>query len=199
MSNQKLDHDYWNERYKDQNTPWDIGYPSPALIQYLGQHMKPGVKILIPGAGNAYEANWLIRNWCDFELTILDISKNLTSKLSEKYASHPHVNVICMDFFQHEGAYDMILEQTFFCALNPTLRSDYMLKMNHLLKSEGRLAGLLFNVEFIGDGPPFGGNVNHYIELFNAYFNEYMVNMNPDSIPQRKGNEIFFELSDKKE
>jgi len=50
-----LDEDYWSERYQEGQTGWDIGYASPQLIDFATTFPKDA-RILIPGAGNAYEA-----------------------------------------------------------------------------------------------------------------------------------------------
>ncbi|HXH19987.1 MAG TPA: hypothetical protein VNJ07_12995 [Chitinophagales bacterium] len=34
----------------------------------------------------------------------------------------PVVRLIHRDFFKHQGRYDLIIEQTFFCAINPKPR-----------------------------------------------------------------------------
>ncbi|HOY15549.1 MAG TPA: methyltransferase domain-containing protein [Saprospiraceae bacterium] len=195
MANQNLDSTYWNSRYIEENTPWDIGYPSPALVSYLKSQVKPGCKILIPGAGKAYEATWLIETMDHFELTIVDLSIDLVDKLKVKFQNFANVEVICLDFFELEGKYDLILEQTFFCAIDPSLRNQYLAKMKSLLSPGGKLAGLLFNVEFEKAGPPFGGSSVEYVNAFNQYFSEYFIDYFPNSIPQRSGNEIFFEIS----
>ena len=51
---------YWTNRYKDESTGWDIGYPSIALKEYIDQLTDKSIRILIPGAGNAYEAEYLL-------------------------------------------------------------------------------------------------------------------------------------------
>ena len=198
MNEENLDQSYWNERYAHSDTPWDIGYASPPLTAYLKKKLFPGIRILIPGAGNAHEAQWLLENGSNFSLTIVDISQDVTEKLKKALSNHTNVEVFCEDFFIHEGKYDLIIEQTFFCALEPSLRNKYMEKMHDLLAENGRLAGLLFNIEFDKSGPPFGGDIKHYINLFNVYFTEYNVDMHPTSVPKRKGNEIFFEVTKRK-
>jgi hypothetical protein len=58
--------------------------------------------------------------------------------------------------FEHQGEYDLILEQTF-CALPPTIRHA---KMHQLLVKDGILAGVLFDRYFESDS--FGGSQNEY-------------------------------------
>jgi Thiopurine S-methyltransferase (TPMT) len=59
METQKTE-SYWTNRYNDQSTGWDIGYPSTPLKEYIEQLTNKNIHILIPGAGNAYEAEYLL-------------------------------------------------------------------------------------------------------------------------------------------
>ena len=52
----------------------------------------------------------------------------------------------------------VILEQTFFCALDPALRDRYVAHMEQLLAPGGKLVGVLFNDTLNADRPPFGGS-----------------------------------------
>ena len=77
-------------------------------------------------------------------------------------------------FFEHKGNYDLIIEQTFFCALPPTMRQKYVWKMHQLLRDSGKIVGLLFNKIF-ESGPPFGGSKAEYVSLFKDafYYDEF--------------------------
>ena len=90
-----------------------------------------------------------------------------------------------------------IIEQSYslFAKYHPSRPLDICTDCCMTPEEEGKLAGLLFNVEFVKAGPPFGGNSKEYITSFNQYFTEYFIDYYPDSIPQRSGNEIFFEIS----
>ena len=46
-------------------------------------------------------------------------------------------------FFEHNKKYDLILEQTFFCALNPALRRAYVAKVYELLNVNGKFPVIL--------------------------------------------------------
>ena len=138
-----LDADYWSNRYLQQQTGWDIGYGSTPLVEYLQTITDKSIAILIPGCGNAYEAEWLLQNGFT-DVTVLDISPVLTAGLGEKFKGQP-IKIITGNFFDHKGQYDLILELTFFCALDPILRTNYVDQMHQLLKPGGRLVGVLFN------------------------------------------------------
>ncbi len=184
-----LDEQYWSRRYRQQETGWDIGEASTPLREYISQLTDKEARVLIPGCGNAHEAEWLVKEGFS-NITLLDISSVLVAQLQQRFKGMP-VRVILQDFFEHKGEYDLILEQTFFCALNPVHRQDYVRKMTELLRPGGILAGVLFDRDFEG-GPPFGGNKQEYETLFRESFQ--LVKMEPcfNSIPSRRGTEVFF-------
>lgn len=194
MINEELNDEYWSSLYLNQETRWDIGNSSTPLSSYFSYIKDKECNILVPGAGNAYEANELLEKGFT-NVTIVDISSVLVNRLKEKFAHKP-VNVIHGDFFEHNGQYDLIIEQTFFCALLPVLRKSYAEKMHELLKPGGRLVGLLFNREFEG-GPPFGGNEEEYRNLFSPLFDIKKMEPCYNSILPRQGTELFFMLEKK--
>lgn len=186
-----LDENYWTNRYKFSQTGWDIGYPSPPIVQFLDQIEKKEVEILIPGAGNGYEALYAFKNGFK-NVHILDFSSEPLKKIKSKSPDFPDSNIHHEDFFLHDHQYDLILEQTFFCALDPSLRPNYVEKMIDLLKPGGELVGLLFNRMFDKAGPPFGGSQNEYRALFEDKFEEVSITDCYNSIPERMGVELFF-------
>lgn len=196
MDKLALDTTYWDNRYKNREIGWDIGYASPALIAYAEAVIPKDAAILIPGCGNAYEAKALLQMGFK-DITLLDIAPTLVNAVKREFGRNPNIQVCCQDFFQHEQQYDYILEQTFFCALHPALRPKYSLKMSALLRAEGILAGLLFDREFPSQGPPFGGNKAEYRHLFQRDFQVLKMETCFNSIPQRQGNELFIELRKK--
>ncbi|HLP10686.1 MAG TPA: methyltransferase domain-containing protein [Flavobacteriales bacterium] len=185
---------YWTERWKTGETQWDIGYPSTPLKEYIDQLTNKNMHILLPGAGNAWEGIYLIEQ--GFTNTIiLDISPEPLERLKNQY-NIPAKNLVHADYFEHNGQYDLILEQTFFCALDPSLRKKYVEKTHSLLKPGGKLAGVLFNAELNTDHPPFGGNQKEYEELFKPCFNMRIENCY-NSIKPRQNRELFIQFAKK--
>jgi SAM-dependent methyltransferase len=193
----KLDNHYWNERYKEDQTGWDLGLASPPLIDYFSSISDKNISMLIPGCGNAYEAEWLLEHGFT-DITLIDISPILIEKLSRKFKMHINsgITLIRDDFFNCEGQYDLIVEQTFFCALNPSLRTKYAEKMHALLKKDGKLVGLLFDRDFISS-PPFGGHADEYKKGFSPYFNIEIMDPCQNSVTPRMGTELFFMMTKK--
>jgi methyl halide transferase len=188
----ELNDAYWSNRYTTHNTGWDAGAITPPLKKYFDGLKNKSSAILIPGCGNSYEAVYLVQQGFT-NITLIDISTTLCQRLQQKFSDVPAIKIICADFFTHTGQYDLIVEQTFFCALNPQLRQAYATQMHRLLKPGGKLAGLLFNRQFEG-GPPFGGDGAEYRNLFQPHFEIEILAPCYNSIAPRQGSELFFVL-----
>jgi SAM-dependent methyltransferase len=193
---ESLGQNYWDEKWKNEEIGWDIGYVSPVIADYFKKVSDRNCRILIPGCGNAYEAEFLINEGFT-DISIIDISPKACEILKRKFAKNVEVKICCIDFFEHEGQYDFIIEQTFFCAIPTIDRNRYVKKMADLLLKNGRLIGLLFNRNFEQKGPPFGGSLAEYGFLFKKYFDVVKIEESNKSIPERIGNELFINLKKK--
>lgn len=188
-----LDVNFWNYRWETNQTGWDIGYPSPPIADYFKQYDNKDAAILIPGCGSAYEAEFLVENGYK-NITLVDISEIAVERLKHKFKDFPQVKCININLFEHTGKYDIIIEQTLFCALSLSQRTDYINKTHELLNNNGLIIGLLFDVIFETEGPPFGGHKKDYIEIFSPLFDIKIMEKCKNSIPQRMGNELFIKL-----
>jgi len=186
-----LSGEYWSSRYKNEKTGWDIGSVSTPLKEYIDQLKDKSIRILIPGAGNGHEAEYL--HSVGFKnVFVCDIVQEALDNLSERCPTFPKSNLICDDFFNLQEQYDLILEQTFFCALNPSKREDYISKMSELLNKKGKLVGLLFGIEFPFEGPPFGGDQEEYRSILSSHLEIITFESCYNSIGPRLGHELFF-------
>jgi SAM-dependent methyltransferase len=188
-----LNQEYWDAQYKANATGWDLGQASPPLMSYINIIGDKNLRILIPGAGNAYEADYLLNKGFN-HITIIDIAPTVVDVLKKKYAGNPNIQIILGDFFELAETYDLIIEQTFFCALPPYLRQSYVWKMHQLLSPQGKLAGLLFNRTF-EKSPPFGGSLEEYQLLFKDAFLFEQLQPCANSIEPRQGSELFVEFA----
>lgn len=189
----ELGAEYWEDRWGNDNTPWDIGKVSPPIRFYVDEIDNKDLRILIPGAGRAHEAIYLHQQGftqvyvCDWAVSAFDF-------LREQAPDFPSDHLLVSDFFALSLKVDLILEQTFFCAIDPALRSRYAAKASDLLAPMGKIAGLLFAKPFPFIGPPFGGTEAEYRSVFSPYFDILQMSLSPHSIKPRLGNELFFEL-----
>lgn len=187
----KLNKQFWESRYKNKDTGWDIGQISTPIKEYVDQLSDKNISILIPGCGNGHEAEYLFFQGFK-NVTILDIASEPLNNFKKRNPTFPKHQLVCQDFFDHENTYDLILEQTFFCAIDPTFREKYVNKMHFLLKKNGKLTGLLFAQKFGNNEPPYGGSINEYTNLFSKKFNIKIIEKANNSIKPRKGKELFF-------
>lgn len=93
-----LDQNYWDERWQKNETGWDIGQASPAIVEYMKQYPNKNANILIPGCGNAYEAEFLIASGFT-NITLIDIAPKAVEALKAKFTDKAQVKVLCEDFF----------------------------------------------------------------------------------------------------
>lgn len=186
----ELDKEFWDQQYLNNRTGWDIGYPSPPLVDYIDQLKDKNIRILVPGAGNAWEVEYLWQK--GFKNTfLLDFSSIAIERFKSRTPEFPSEHIFEEDFFRHHKKYDLILEQTFFSGLVPARREEYVNRMHQLLYDGGKLAGVVFNHEFSFEGPPFGARPEEYISLLKPYFNIKVFEPAYNSIKPRKGREHF--------
>jgi len=190
MKTDKLNKDFWENNYTNNKIGWDIGTISPPIENYFNQITDKKISILIPGAGNSYEAEFLFDNGFK-NITVLDLAKQPLQNLQKRIPLFPTNQLIQGDFFNHHKKYDIIIEQTFFCALNPELRLNYAKKMNDLLNDKGKLIGVLFNFPLTEVGPPFGGSLMEYKKTFSKYFYTKTLEICFNSIKPRQERELF--------
>lgn len=186
-----LNKTYWEQRYKNQDTTWDAGQITTPIRNYIDQLTNKKIKILIPGAGNGHEFDYLKTKGFQ-DVTVVDYAQQPIQNLKAK---HPEIDQKYwkqQDFFETNGSFDLIIEQTFFCAIDPKLRTQYVKKMHTLLTSKGKIAGLFFDFPLSENGPPFGGSLEEYKNLFELHFKIKTLERSYNSIQPRANKELFF-------
>ena len=192
---------FWQQRYEQDSIGWDMGQVSPPLQAYIDQlpESAKSQAILVPGAGNAYEVGYLHEQGFT-NVTLVDFAPAPIEAFAERYPDFPAEHLICADFFElspEKYQFDWVLEQTFFCAINPARRDEYVAQMAALLKPNGKLVGLLFDKDFGRDEPPFGGAKAEYQQRFAPYFDIAIMETSYNSHPARQGSELFIKMQAK--
>jgi SAM-dependent methyltransferase len=188
-----LSADFWNNKYKNNKIGWDLGEISSPLKAYFDQLENKNLKILIPGGGNAHEAEYLFNHGFK-NVFVVDISKIALENIKKRVPNFPTSQLIHTNFFEIEETFDLVIEQTFFCAINPALRQNYAKKMQSNLKKNGKLVGLLFDANLNEDHPPFGGNKEEYLTYFSPFFKDIKMEPCYNSYYNRQGMELFIRL-----
>lgn len=190
---QNFNKNYWNDRYLRKDTAWDTKNVSLPLKTYIDQLKDTGIEILVHGCGNGYEVEYLFRKGFG-NVYALDIVEEPLMNIKARCPEFPQAQLLNSDFFSLKGQFDLIIEQTFFCALPKELRESYVKKIHELLKPGGKLVGVLFDDPLNIDKPPFGGSKNEYISYFCELFDIKIFERCYNSIPPRAGRELFINL-----
>jgi SAM-dependent methyltransferase len=133
-----MEQQFWQSRYEQSQTGWNIGDVSTPIKAYLDQLTDKNIKILIPGCGFGYEA--IYAHELGFKnVYVLDFVSEALQQLKINCPTFPSEHILQADFFQIEGEYDLIIEQTLFCAINPNQRENYAKQVDRILKKGGAL------------------------------------------------------------
>ena len=126
---------FWEERYSADNTPWDTKTTTPALINSIN-HSK-GKKIAILGCGYSKDSFFLARQGhsvypIDFAVNPIEYLRSI----KDKEGLH-NLFPIQEDIFKLSNKYsnffDIVVEYTCFCAIDPQRRSRYVELVNNVL------------------------------------------------------------------
>ncbi len=188
--------DFWEQRFRSGVTPWDAGRAPQALqdfaLRYETQHPKRAdekpPRILIPGCGSAWDAEFLDqRGW---DVCALDFSHAALETAHRALGSGWRGQLLCADFFSFaaQGPFDVIYERAFLCALPRRLWPGYAPRMAELLRSGGLLAGTFYFDE-APKGPPFGILQEQLEELLAPDFSCQEDHPVEDSLPVFAGRE----------
>jgi hypothetical protein len=135
----------WERRYRNGQTGWDRGQPSPALHRWLQSGaLKPG-RVLVPGCGHGHEIVDLIRSGC--RVTAVDLAPTPVRRLRETLQA--------------------VYEQTCLCALEPGSWQSYGDRLWRWLEPGGRLFALFMQTGREG-GPPYHCAMDRMEALFST-------------------------------
>ena len=197
ISIKSLNQKFWNKKYQNKEDKWDLGRPTPVFVNW-SKKLKRKYNILIPGSGRGHDAIYLSN--LGHSVTAVDISNQATNYLSKKVDSLnlklEVINKNIFDLKEYYGNYDIVLEYTCFCAINPKYRQQYIYTMHKLLKDKGMFVGLLFPTNKVKNinGPPFLVDVEETTNTFSNYFRIVNLEKSNYSIKERANNEIFIEM-----
>ena len=94
-----LSTEFWENKYKNNKIGWDLGEVSPPLKVYFDQLQNKELKILIPGGGNSYEAEYLFK--LGFKsVFVVDVSKTALGNIKKRIPNFPESNLIHVNFFE---------------------------------------------------------------------------------------------------
>lgn len=197
-SNNTSNANFWNKLYINKDTGWDIGYATPIFVSW-SKTLQSKSKILIPGCGNCYDGIYLSK--LNHDVYAVDFSEKVIDNVLQKSKQEDvAINAICKDYFllddSYYGMFDIVLEYTFFCAIPINMRQLYIETTYNMLKTGGKLISIFLPItkDEKKEGPPFYVDLDKTIKSFEKYFTIESIDMNPDSVKPRIGNEVFVKM-----
>ncbi|CCQ92131.1 putative thiopurine S-methyltransferase [Nitrospina gracilis 3/211] len=184
-------HADWQKHYDDNDMPWDLGEVAPPFVRLWEDGRVTKGRMIVPGCGQGHEVKFFAGNGMD--VTAVDVAPGAVERLRTHLKNaRVDARVVHSDFFslngEHDAHYDVFLEQTFFCAIHPDLRSSYVDVACRILKPGGLLIGLFYETGEKG-GPPFNTTADDILHHFSERFSIRNLEKCEDSIEKRKGKE----------
>ncbi|KAJ6420405.1 hypothetical protein OIU84_027863 [Salix udensis] len=139
----------WESCWEQGLTPWDLGHPTPIILHLHQTGALPKGRALVPGCGSGYD---VVAMACSERYVVgLDFSHTANEKAVELSSSSPNSSYFTFlkeDFFtwQPPELFDLIFDYTFFCAIEPEMRSRWACRVQEMLKPDGELVTLMFPV-----------------------------------------------------
>ena len=187
--------EYWENSYKLNKMGWDIGYPTPIFDNWIKMQKKI-YSICVLGAGNGWDA----ANFAKYghNVTAVDFSPTAVKNMEKISKSNDiKMNIINSNIFnlknKIKNKFDLVVEYTCFCAIDPKNRIKYVDLVDSLLLPNGKLIAIFFPIDknIIDSGPPFGVDFNSTLKLFSKKFSVIHKEFSQLSIKPRIGREIF--------
>ena len=181
----------WQRHYEENDLGWDLGQVAPPFVKLWQEEKLPLGKVLVPGCGRGHEVVFMAEN--GFDVTAIDFSSGAVTYLKNALKKRNlEGRILHQDFFSldesHEGVHDLVLEQTFFCAISPKQRRDYVLNVSRILKPGGILVGLFYHTDEQG-GPPYNTTREDIEMHFSKKFEIQELDKTSLSAEQRKDKE----------
>ena len=181
---------FWEKIYREGRAGWDLGGPTPAFRRHLlAGALAPG-RLMVLGAGRGHDAREFARH--GFSVTAVDFADEPVRDMRALADPHAPVEILQSDIFQLpqslNGAFDMLLEYTCYCAIHPSRRGEYADVVARLLRPGAAYLAMLFPLDDHAGGPPFAVSPAEFIALFEA--RGFRLNWREaplDSAPQRRG------------
>jgi SAM-dependent methyltransferase len=183
--------DFWSQKYQTQQDHWDLGQAHPAIVDLVPRLKLPRSRILVLGSGPGHDAAFLAQD--GHLVTAVDFSAEAIARAKSKYGHIKNINWIQDDIFKfcqdNPEAFDLIVEHTCLCAIDPSKRSNLIKAWKLALTPGGNLLAVLFTMERTA-GPPFGGTEWEYRQRLKNDFRFIFWGRWRQSVDGRQGKEL---------
>jgi SAM-dependent methyltransferase len=183
---------FWNGRYQSGHPSWEIGGPAPPLVAWATKERERG-QLAVLGCGRGEDALFFAQE--GWRVSGFDFSDAAIQGARQNAASRGLIlDLLQRDIFTLEdaftGQFDVVVEHTCFCAIDPQRRDEYVQAVRRLLKPGGRFVGLFYAI-LPEDGPPFPTSAEELRRRFSLGFVEETLFVPENSHESRQSRELF--------
>lgn len=191
MTVNSLSPDFWQQRYEDGTTRWDLGQPSPPLVSWWHGAVWRPQRAIVLGCGRGHDARFLAEQ--GVEVLGVDFAPAAIAAAQDQYQdSELKLDFLQQDIFKllpdYAQQFDLVVEHTCYCAIDPSRRDDYVALSAQLLRPQGRLVAVFFTHNR-GSGPPYPTTPAEIRQRFLPRFQLLQLTPVENSVPRRAGEE----------
>jgi methyl halide transferase len=185
---------FWQGHYQRESDRWELGGPTPPLVEHLARTPPPRGAVAVPGCGRGHDCRLLARR--GYRVWGFDFAPEAV-RVARQLAEGAGVSVVIeeRDVFglaaDYAGFFDGVWEYTSFCAIDPARRAEYVDVAAGILKPDGWLLACFFPVKEGTGGPPFPATEAEIRRLFTSRFHFETTYVPVTSAPGRQGLEWF--------
>ncbi|MDH5526267.1 MAG: TPMT family class I SAM-dependent methyltransferase [Nitrospirota bacterium] len=196
LTDAELGPEFWNGRYLTNETGWDLGQPSPPFVALHEAGRIVPCDVVIPGCGTGWEVAWLAAR--GYRVTGIDFAPEALARTRARLdAEGADAELVSANLLAPPeslwGRFDLLLEQTCFCAIDPIRRGDYVTAAWRMLRPGGRLLALFYAHGKPG-GPPYHTDPEEVAGCFGERFELHTLELTRHSHERRQGEEWLGEL-----
>ncbi|RZC66102.1 hypothetical protein C5167_009787, partial [Papaver somniferum] len=164
----------WEKCWEQGDTGWDLGQPTPVVLQLFEKETLPKGRVLVPGCGAGHDVVAIANP--ERYVVGLDILETAIKRAREISSSSPSAK--CFEFVEAD-----------FFTWHRT-RASRGTRMHELLKPDGELITLMYPTTDPDGGPPFKVSVADFEEVLHPWgFKATSIIDNELAVGKRKGNE----------
>ena len=201
---------FWEDAYREERDAWDMGTPTPVFVDLLtawgsridrlvsgnspDELSNPGraLEVLVPCSGRGHDAILFAQN--GYRVTAVDFAVQAADHLRrEAERSGVDLEVLSEDMFalgsSRPGRYDLLLEYTCLCAIDPMRRTEYIDLCADVLRPGGLFLGLIFPVDGRAGGPPWSIDPAEFSANMDSRFTLRIDEVPGKSVKPRQGKE----------
>ena len=182
---------FWDACYRNFQNGWELDDAAPAFKDMVPRLKLQKSRVLVLGCGSGNDAALFAEE--GHIVTAVDFSEEALDRAKKKYGHLQNIKWVKADAFhlpkEFVGAFDILVEHTFYCAIDPSKRQELVQVWKRCLIDKGFLLGVFFVMDY-KKAPPYGGLEWEVRERLKKDFHFIFWGRLKDSVQNRLGKEL---------